>query len=194
MDDKEVAKYWDDNAADWVPAVRAGYDLTRELLNNPAFLSMLPDLSGKRVLDIGCREGYNTRILANLCGATITDDVRRWALREYLGLEDPRPVPLEVPAEELAQYAGHYQGYYKDMELGMLAGKLVGQITYKRSFPSEDVPTPPPPPPLSLALCEKDRLLVLDGQFKGATADAIRQPDGSIGWLRQSGRLHLRVA
>ncbi len=75
MDDREVGRYWDENAAEWTRGVRAGYDLYREHVNNPAFLSMLPDLSGKRVLDVGCGEGYNTRILADLCGEIIGIDV-----------------------------------------------------------------------------------------------------------------------
>jgi hypothetical protein len=42
-------------------------------------------------------------------------------------------------------------------------------------------------------LCEKDRLLVLDGMMKGATAEVIRQADGAIGWLRFGGRIHRRL-
>jgi hypothetical protein len=68
----------------------------------------------------------------------------------------------------------------------------VGQVTYKRGFPSEDVPPPPAPPPMSVTLCAKDRLLVLDGPAKDATGDVIRKAGGSIGWLRFSGRLHTR--
>lgn len=125
-------------------------------------------------------------------GGLITDEVRRWVLKELLGLEAPRAEPIDAEEEELAQYAGRYRGYFTDLELGVLGGKLVGQITYKRSFPSEDVPPPPAPPPMSVALCEKDRLLVLDGPAKDTKGDAIRRPDGSIGWLRFSGRLHTR--
>jgi hypothetical protein len=44
----------------------------------------------------------------------------------------------------------------------------------------------------TLALCEKDRLLVLDGMMRDATADVIHQADGSIGWLRSGGRIHRR--
>jgi CubicO group peptidase (beta-lactamase class C family) len=125
-------------------------------------------------------------------GSELTRAVRRWALKEYLGLEAPDPQPIESSEEELAQYVGCYRGYFTDLELGMLAGKLLGQITYKRSFPSEHVPPPPAPPPMSLTLCEPDRLLVLDGRFKDAIADVIRNPDGSVGWLRVSRRLHVR--
>jgi CubicO group peptidase (beta-lactamase class C family) len=125
-------------------------------------------------------------------GDVITDEVRRWVLKEMLGVEAPRPEAIEVQEEDLVQYAARYHGYYTDLELGMLGGKLVGQVTYKRGFPNEDVPPPPAPPPMSVALCEKDRLLVLDGPAKNATGDVIRRADGSIGWLRFSGRLHTR--
>lgn len=125
-------------------------------------------------------------------GGVITDEVRRWVLKKVLGLEAPKPEPAEAEEEDLSRYAGRYHGYYMDLELGMLAGKLVGQVTYKRGFPNEDVPPPPAPPPMSVALCSKDRLLVLDGPAKDALGDVIRRPDGTIGWLRFSGRLHQR--
>ena len=125
-------------------------------------------------------------------GGLITDEVRRWTLKELLGLEAPRAEPIDAEEEELAQYAGRYRGYYTDLDLGILGGKLVGQVTYKRGFPNEDVPPPPTPPPASVALCAEDRLLVLDGPAKDTLGDAIRRPDGSIGWLRFSGRLHER--
>ena len=61
---EDVARYWDENAAGWAEQVRRGADVAREWLNNPAFLAFVGDLRGKRVLDAGCGEGYNTRILA----------------------------------------------------------------------------------------------------------------------------------
>jgi hypothetical protein len=54
------------------------------------------------------------------------------------------------------------------------------------------VPPPPAPPPMSVGLCGEDQLLVLDGDYKDARGQAIRREDGSIGWLRISGRLHVR--
>ena len=126
-------------------------------------------------------------------GGLITDEVRRWVLKELLGLEAPRAKPIDAEEDVLAQYAGRYRGYYTDLDLGVLGGKLVGQATYKRGFPNEDVPPPPSPPPASVALCAEDRLLVLDGPAKDTLGDVIRKPDGAIGWLRFSGRLHKRV-
>ena len=125
-------------------------------------------------------------------GGKLADEVRRWVLREYLDLEDPKPEASEAREEDLAQYAGRYRGYFSDWELGMLNGRLVGQVVHKRGFPNETVPPPPAPPPVTLALCERDRLLVLDGPRKGDRGDVVRREDGAIGWLRAGGRLHVR--
>jgi SAM-dependent methyltransferase len=69
--DEDVARYWDANAPSWAEQVRQGRDIARERLNNPAFLAFAGDLDGRQVLDAGCGEGYNTRILARR-GARMT--------------------------------------------------------------------------------------------------------------------------
>lgn len=65
MDHEDVGRHWDDNAEAWTKLVRAGYDVYRDGLNTPAFLETLPDIDGLSGLDIGCGEGYNTRLLAD---------------------------------------------------------------------------------------------------------------------------------
>jgi len=125
-------------------------------------------------------------------GGGVTGAMRRWVLEHYLGLTDPEPKPIEASEEELAAYAGFYTRPFTDIELGMLNGRLIGQAIYKGGFPSQDQPLPPPPPPVSLALCEKDRLLITAGPGKGGRADVICKPDGTIGWLR-IGRIHRRL-
>lgn len=65
MTEVEVANYWNRNAPVWINLVRAGYDVYRDCLNTPAFFGILPDITGKRGIDIGCGEGYNTRLLAD---------------------------------------------------------------------------------------------------------------------------------
>jgi CubicO group peptidase (beta-lactamase class C family) len=124
-------------------------------------------------------------------GGDLTGDVNKWILKEYLGLESEEPAAIESTAEELAAYVGRYVRPFAEIELGILGGKLVGQLTFKGSFPTKDSPPPPSPPPASIARCEEDRLLILDGPAKGSTVDVIRKPDGTIGWLRM-GRLHRR--
>lgn len=64
MDDADVGRYWDHNADTWTELARAGYDVHRDLVNTPAFLAMLPNVTGSSGLDLGCGEGHNTRLLA----------------------------------------------------------------------------------------------------------------------------------
>jgi SAM-dependent methyltransferase len=71
MDDRVVGDHWEANAAAWTTLVRAGYDVFRDLVNTPAFLTMLPEVDGKRGIDIGCGEGANTRTVARR-GARMT--------------------------------------------------------------------------------------------------------------------------
>lgn len=66
MNEIEVGNYWNNNAPVWTNLVRAGYDVYRDYLNTPAFIEILPDIKGMNGIDIGCGEGHNTRLLADL--------------------------------------------------------------------------------------------------------------------------------
>ncbi len=63
--EKECKDYtWDNAAEGWTDFVRTGKDYLREFVNNPAFFALIGDVQRKKVLDLACGEGYNTRILA----------------------------------------------------------------------------------------------------------------------------------
>jgi len=70
IDENDVAHYWDNNAETWADQVRKGFDIYRELLNNPSMFQLIGSVKGLKILDAGCGEGYNTRKLARL-GATV---------------------------------------------------------------------------------------------------------------------------
>ncbi|MGR9077111.1 class I SAM-dependent methyltransferase [Rhizobium leguminosarum] len=71
MNANDVAAHWESNAETWTIYSRAGYDKYRDALNTPAFLEMLPPVTGLAGLDLGCGEGSNTRAVARL-GARMT--------------------------------------------------------------------------------------------------------------------------
>lgn len=66
---------WNANARAWVELSRAGYDVYRDLVNTPAFFSMLPPVAGLTGLDLGCGEGHNTRLLAGEGARVVALDV-----------------------------------------------------------------------------------------------------------------------
>ena len=90
----EVARYWDGNAEAWAEQVRRGADVAREWLNNPAFLELIGDVRGQRVLDAGCGEGYNTRILARRGGRLTGVDLSERMIA--LAREEERREPLGI--------------------------------------------------------------------------------------------------
>jgi CubicO group peptidase (beta-lactamase class C family) len=125
-------------------------------------------------------------------GGFVTDAVTRRALKGYLDVDVPKPEPMETTEEALASFAGRYGNPFTDIELGMLSGRLVAQEVNKLGFPDKDSPPAPSPPPMSLTMCEKDCLLVLDGPYKGETIRIGRKQDGTVGWIRAGGRISNR--
>ena len=95
MDDKEVGEYWDKNAENWTKLVRLGYDRCRNLINTPAFFKMLPSVKGLKGLDIGCGEGYNTRMVAKQ-GADLTAiDISETFINFAKDLEKANPLGIK---------------------------------------------------------------------------------------------------
>lgn len=64
MDPQDIKRNWDSNAELWTLTSREGFQVSRDVINMPSFLRMLPDVNSKRGLDIGCGDGHSTRLVA----------------------------------------------------------------------------------------------------------------------------------
>jgi hypothetical protein len=126
-------------------------------------------------------------------GGELNQIIVKLALREFLGIEQPNPVPLEATEQQLVAYTGRYESLLDSCELELRDGALVLQVTPKGGFPTKDSPASPTPPPTRLALCGDDCVIGLDEPFKDARGEFLRNPDGSIAWLRIGGRVHARA-
>lgn len=73
----DVSSQWDAGVESWVDFVREGKDFYREEMNGPAFFSLVGNVKGKRVLDLACGEGSNTRILARKGARVVGVDFSR---------------------------------------------------------------------------------------------------------------------
>jgi SAM-dependent methyltransferase len=90
----EVAAYWEANADIWTRHARTVYDVYRDALNTPAFLAMLPPVSGLRGLDVGCGEGSNTRELARLGARMHGIDIASTFIRHAVAAENADPLGI----------------------------------------------------------------------------------------------------
>lgn len=94
MDHREVGRMWDENAEVWTRLARKGYDVHRDYINTPAFLAMLPDVSGLAGLDIGCGEGHNTRLLAGRGAGMTALDIAKTFIRHAVQSERDEPLGI----------------------------------------------------------------------------------------------------
>jgi SAM-dependent methyltransferase len=94
MKSAEVADMWEANAETWTRHARTGYDVYRDALNTPAFLAMLPAISGLRGLDVGCGEGSNTRELARLGASMWAIDIAPTFVRHAQTTEATDPLGI----------------------------------------------------------------------------------------------------
>lgn len=99
--EEAVRRRWDENADLWADHVHKGYDLCRELFNNPAFMEFVGDLSGKLVLDAGCGEGRNTRLLARTGARMVGIDLSPKLIEHARGHEEREPLGIRY---EVASY------------------------------------------------------------------------------------------
>ena len=113
MDHREVGEYWNGNADAWTRLARAGYDIYRDFVNTPAFFELLPDVTGRRVLDVGCGEGYNTRLLAERGARVVGIDIAERFIEYAIAEErrEPRGIEYRIAsAVELPFDAASFDG------------------------------------------------------------------------------------
>ncbi|TCL62701.1 methyltransferase domain-containing protein [Rhizobium sp. BK251] len=105
IDEAMVAAAWDRNADQWANDVQAGFDVYRTLYTLPSFLSFMPDIKGKSVIDLGCGEGSNTRCFAEL-GARMTGvDLSRRLIAEARQKEAERPLGIQYENSSFSNMA-----------------------------------------------------------------------------------------
>ena len=95
MNHEEVGRYWNESAESWTRLARRGYDVYRDHLNTPAFFTMLPNVDGLKVLDIGCGEGHNTRLLAQRGASVTAVDIAEVFLRYAIESEQRDPLGID---------------------------------------------------------------------------------------------------
>jgi CubicO group peptidase (beta-lactamase class C family) len=139
--------------------------------------------------------GFALAILTNANrGGALVEEVSRWALKHYPGIAEPERVHQARTAEQLAEYTGRFVSTLTIVELSLRDGQLI-LAEQDSDKVREFIENPPPPdPPSAVAFYAPDRFVATEGPLKDLTAEFLRNPDGSIAWLRLGGRLYRREA
>jgi CubicO group peptidase (beta-lactamase class C family) len=123
-------------------------------------------------------------------GETFNREIRRAVAREYLSVREVDPTP--IAQAELTQYAGRYSRPFMDVVVTVDGDRLLVQRIQKQGFPTRTSPVPPPPPPAAYAFHARDRFIGL-GTVRGERVEFLRRSDGTVGWIRVTGRIARRL-
>ena len=100
--DKVDRKQWNEAAESWVEFVRSGKNYYSEYLNGPALKRVIGNVEGKRVLDMGCSEGYFSRFFASV-GAEVTGiDISEGLIKAAVEEEERNPLGIKYFAADAA--------------------------------------------------------------------------------------------
>ena len=196
MNHEEVGRFWNANAEVWTKLARAGYDVYRDYLNTPAFLAMLPAVTGLSGLDVGCGEGHNTRLLAGrgarMTGIDIAEvfiaHARQAEAQEPLGIEYQVASAVGLPFADAAfDFATGFMSFMDVPETDRVLAEAFrvlkpgGFLQFSIAHPCYDTP---------------HRRNLRDA--KGVTyaievGDYFRRQDGEISeWLFKAAPLHVK--
>ena len=134
-------------------------------------------------------------------GNQFLDELGRWALEAYLGIDERDPEPLALGEEQLADYTGTFETVAAVATITLDGG---GGLTLKAEIKpetlaklveeGEEPPDDAPPFPLGLLPGPGDRYIVTDGPAKGMKGYFVRSADGRVESVHVGGRLATRVA
>lgn len=132
-------------------------------------------------------------VLMNASQFVALQEITKWVLKNFLGVEDPKPMPIDAGDEQLDPLVGDYETLNAMLQVKRDGDRLSLNLQIKPDAMAAISSEPPPPlPVMQAALSGPGRIVLLDGPYKNLECDIIRR-DGAIRWLRVGGRLYTRI-
>ncbi len=114
-DAAETSRAWDRGAEAWDDFVETGKDWYRDEVNAPALLAACGDVAGLRVLDIGCGQGFFSRLLARKGARVIGVDMSERQVEHARRHEQEEPLGIEYVVLDAARLGERWPGGGFDM-------------------------------------------------------------------------------
>lgn len=123
-------------------------------------------------------------------GTMLNDEVTDWAFEHFFGAKNPEPEHVTFSGEELAAYKGKYDALLSDIDVVQKDEGLEGTFNYHTNGLFEV--DPPPIPGIQFAFYGPDKIVTLNGPYKGLKGEFVRDSDGKVNWFRFGGRMATR--
>jgi CubicO group peptidase (beta-lactamase class C family) len=125
-------------------------------------------------------------------GGLLHGDVTKWALKTFVGVEDPEPSHVRMTKSRRDELVARYTAALADFELRAGGdGVLLLRSISHNVLGVKPAPTDPPPAPI--AFIGDDRFVCLEGPLKDVRGEVLRDSAGSVRWIRAGGRVYRRL-
>ena len=125
-------------------------------------------------------------------GGLLHEAITKWALKTYLGVDRPEPGHVRVPKSKRDELVARYTAALSDVEIRHGGdGVLLYRSINHNVLGIKPAPTDPPASPM--AFTADDRFICLEGPLKDLRGEILRDPVGSVRWIRAGGRVFRRV-
>jgi CubicO group peptidase (beta-lactamase class C family) len=127
-------------------------------------------------------------------GRALNAEMIGYIHQHLLGLQDSEPENLSLSASELEPFLGAYRdtNFGTTIEFKLENNNLIRHVIPGDYSGVSSIVTPPPPD-AKCTFIAGERILILEGDGKGAKLEFLRDQGGVIRYLRSSGRLYFRV-
>lgn len=119
--DEEARAAWNEGAQAWQQFLHSGNDYYRTYVHGPALLDTCRPLTGRRVLDLGCGEGYFSRELAREGAHVIAVDLSDELLSMAEAAEGEDPLGIEYHRMSAADVGGRWEVGSFDLVTGCMS-------------------------------------------------------------------------
>jgi CubicO group peptidase (beta-lactamase class C family) len=132
-------------------------------------------------------------------GPQFNEQLRVWALKQYLDVTEADPEPVRLSDEQLARYVGTYETIVILCDITAEDGHLVANMRVKPEMADtlreagQDPDEVQPPLPLGMLSEDGDKYMVIDGGAKGMKGYFQRDAGGAVDAVHLGGRLATRV-